>query len=369
MATEPNPGSFDGFIGGGGNNIRNAINSVINDTHIFSSTVVNEFRAGYTRQNGSFEGLGPTGVDFARTNNIALFPFPVQSFPSLAFNFSGLVNTQSQFTGLGGGDPNINIENTYQLSDNVSIIRGNHAFKTCVDARRYLYDVIRGGGQYIFGSIFSASSDRAGSGAPLADFLMGYPSGTQGTQLLDWSRQRDTYVGLYFQDDWKVTPRLTLNFGVRYELYTQPIDARDRGGLFDARTGRIQVPGKDGYSRAIVAGDHNNWAPRFGFAWNAMRKLTVRSHRSFLFATRNEPGGYAIRWKHPQYTYHRVSVRKRHRNCNTSRDDQHSAGRAAERSHFVLVYSTKSLECPAPHCGFHQQREPLCISMEFQPAV
>ena len=65
---------------------------------------------------------------------------------------------------------------------------------------------------------------------------MGYPSGTQGTQLLDWSRQRDSYVGLYFQDDWKVTPRLTLNFGVRYELYTQPIDARDRGGLFDART-------------------------------------------------------------------------------------------------------------------------------------
>ena len=173
-----------------------------------------------------------------------------------------------------------------QLSDNVSIIRGNHAFKTGVDARRYLYDVIRGGGQYIFGSIFSSSSDRAGSGAPLADFLMGYPSGTQGTQLLDWSRQRDSYVGLYFQDDWKLTPRLTLNFGVRYELYTQPIDARDRGGLFDARTGRIQLPGKDGYSRAIVAGDHNNWAPRFGFAWDAMRKLTVRSGIGVFYSRR-----------------------------------------------------------------------------------
>ena len=76
---------------------------------------MNEFRAGYTRQNGSFDGLGPTGVDFAKQNNLALFPFPVQSFPSYVFNYSGLVNSQTQFTGIGGGDPNINIENTYQI--------------------------------------------------------------------------------------------------------------------------------------------------------------------------------------------------------------------------------------------------------------
>jgi hypothetical protein len=286
MANDPNPGNFDGFIGGGGVNIRNAINTVINDTHIFSSSVVNEFRAGYTRQNGSFDGFGPLGVDFANKNNIALFPFPVQSFPSLSFNFSGLVNTQQQFTGLGGGDPNINIENTYQLSDNLSITRGNHAMKLGADSRRFLYDVIRGGGQYIFGSIFSSSSDAANSGAPLADFLMGFPSGTQGTQLLDWSRQRDSYVGLYFQDDWKITRNFTLNLGVRYELYTQPIDARDRGGLFDVRAGRIQVPGKDGYSRAIVTGDHNNFAPRFGLAYRVNSRWTIRSGAGVFFSRR-----------------------------------------------------------------------------------
>lgn len=285
---DPNPGNFDGFIGGGGRQIRNALHSVINDTHIISPTAVNEFRVGYTRHNGSFDGLGPTGADFARQNNIALFPFPVQSFPSLNFNFSGLVNTQAQFTGLGGGDPNINIENTYQLSDNISIARGAHSLKMGIDARRYLYDVIRGGGQFIFGSIFSSSSDATGSGAPLADFLMGFPSGTQGTQLLDWSRQRDVYVGGYVQDDWKVNSRLTLNVGLRYELYTQPIDARDRGGLLDARTGRIQLPGQDGYSRAIVRGDHNNWAPRFGFAYNPRQRFTVRGGAGVFYARREQ---------------------------------------------------------------------------------
>ncbi|MBI3209169.1 MAG: TonB-dependent receptor [Candidatus Solibacter usitatus] len=286
MANDPNPGSFDGFIGGGGVNVRNAVNSVVNDTHIFSPAVVNEIRAGYTRQNGSFAGLGPSGADFARKNNIALFPFPVQSFPSLAFNFSGLINTQSQFAGLGGGDPNFNIENSFQLTDNISISKGTHNFKAGIDARNYRYDVIRGGGQYIFGSIVSSSSDTSGSGAPLADFLMGFPSGTQGTQLLDWSRQRDTYIGSFFQDDWKVSRKLTLNIGIRYDLYTQPIDFRDRGGLFDARTGKYALPGKDGFTRAIVAGDHNNWAPRFGFAYSVNRKLTTRGGFGMFYSRR-----------------------------------------------------------------------------------
>jgi hypothetical protein len=284
--TDPNPGSFDGFIGGGGTNIRNAVNAAIGDTHIFSPAVVNEFRAGYTRQNGSFAGRGPEGADFARQNRITLFPFPVQSFPSLAFNFSGLINTQSQFSSLGGGDPNFNIENTYQLSDSISITKGNHAFKAGVDARNYRYDAIRGGGQFIFGSIFSSSSNVPGSGAPLADFLMGFPSATQGTQLLDWSRQRDTYIGSFFQDDWKVTRRLTLNLGIRYDLFTQPIDARDRGGLFDARTGRMALPGRNGNTRAIVRGDHNNWSPRFGFAYSASRRLTLRGGAGVFFARR-----------------------------------------------------------------------------------
>ena len=287
-ANDPNPGNFDGFIGGGGTNVREAWNTAIGDTHLITPSIVNEFRAGYTRQNGTFAGLGPTGADFARQNNIALFPFPIQSFPGLAFNTSGLINTQSQFTGLGGGDPNINIENTYQLSDNISFARGKHTLKAGVDARRYLYDVIRGGGQLVFGSIFSSSTDTPGSGSPLADFLMGFPSSSQGSQLLDWSRQRDVYVGSYFQDDWKVSSRLTLNLGARYELYTQPIDMRNRGGLFDPRTGRIALPGKDGLTRAIVKGDHNNFAPRFGLAYSASSKLTVRTGVGVFFARREQ---------------------------------------------------------------------------------
>lgn len=287
-SSQPDPGSFDGFIGGGSTTVRKATSAVLSDTHLFRPTVVNEFRAGYTRHDSSIYGLGPTGVDFARQNNVALFPFPVQAFPSIVFNYSGQVNTNAQFSGIGGGDSNLAIENTFQYSDNLSINHGSHNFKTGADFRRYRFDNINGGGQFIFGSIFSSSSDVAGSGAPFADFLLGYPSGTQGGQLLDWSRQRDLYAGFYFQDDWKVTPKLMLNMGIRYELYTQPVDARDRGGLFDIKTGKMALPGKNGYTRSMVDGDHNNWAPRLGIAYQATRKFTIRTGGGIFFARRDQ---------------------------------------------------------------------------------
>jgi outer membrane receptor protein involved in Fe transport len=291
-STSPNPGSFDGFIGAGSSSIRNTRSAALSETHIFSPNVVNEFRAGFARHNGSsVPNDTATGVDFARKNNIALFPFPLLAFPSIVFAFSGQISSATQFSGIGGGNPDLAIENTFQWADNLSVTRGNHTFKIGADMRRYRFDDINGGGTLLFGSIFSSSSDTAGSGSPLADFLFGYPAGTDGRQLLDWTRQRDFYAGFFFQDDWKVSPRLTLNMGIRYDLYTQPVDARDRGGLFDLRTGKNALPGKDGFSRAIVNGDHNNFAPRFGFAYSATPKFTIRSGAGIFFARKEQNQG------------------------------------------------------------------------------
>src|SRR5262249_46368650 len=82
-----------------------------------------------------------------------------------------------------------------------------------------------------------------------------------------------------------------VNMGFRYELYTQPVDARDRGALFDAVKGVFVVPGKNGYSRSIVDGDHNNWAPRLGFAYSLSPKWTIRSGAGIFFARREQNQG------------------------------------------------------------------------------
>jgi hypothetical protein len=163
--------------------------------------------------------------------------------------------------------------------------------KTGADIRRPRFDNLRGNpffGQFIFGSILSSSSDTPGSGTPFADYLMGFPSLVQGTQMLDWGRQREIYFGTFFQDDWKITQRLTLNLGFRYDLYTQPVDARDRGGLFDLDKVRFAVPGKDGYSRAIVDGDHNNFGPRAGFAYQLRRRWVLRGGYGLFYGLRDQ---------------------------------------------------------------------------------
>lgn len=102
----------------------------------------------------------------------------------------------------------MNYENRFHFADTISVNRGKHSFKFGADFRRNRFDTLRGNpffGQFIFGSIFSSSTDTPGSGAPFADYLMGFPSLIQGTQMLDWGRQADVYFGTFFQDDWKIT--------------------------------------------------------------------------------------------------------------------------------------------------------------------
>src|SRR5947209_12575371 len=106
--------------------------------------------------------------------------------------------------------------------------------------------------------------------------------------MLDWGRQRSLYAGGFVQDDWKVTTRLTLNLGLRYELFTQCVDARDLGSLFNIDIGQFALPGKNGFSRAIVDGDHNNFGPRAGFAWQTTKKLVLRGGYGIFYGERDQ---------------------------------------------------------------------------------
>ncbi|HEY1950947.1 MAG TPA: TonB-dependent receptor [Bryobacteraceae bacterium] len=288
---QPAIGVMPGFIGGGASSINDAAQGVLSDVHIFSPSLVNEFRFGYVRHNGSLQGTGQGGVDFAQKNNMALFPAPLLGFPSIAFNYSGQLSGTAEFTGWGGGDPNLNVENRFQWADNVSWTHGKHAVKFGVDLRRERFDTLKGTpffGQEIYGATFTSSSNSSGSGLPFADFLLGDPSFIQGTPMLDWGRQRDIYFGGFMQDDWKINQRLTLNLGLRYELYTQPVDARNLGSLFNIQTGQYVLPGQSGYSRAIVNGDHNNFGPRAGFAFQATSKLVLRGGYGLFYGARDQ---------------------------------------------------------------------------------
>ncbi len=289
--SRPAVGSFPGFIGGGTSSIDESKQAALSDIHIFTPALVNEFRFGYVRHNGSIFGTGQEGVAFAQEHNVALFPAPVRGFPNIVFNYSGQLSGTAEFSGWGGGDPNLNVENRFQWTDNLSWTHGRHALKVGADVRRARFDTLKGTpffGQEIYGAILTSSSDAPGSGLPFADFLLGYPAFTQGTPMLDWGRQRSIYAGGFVEDDWKITKNLTLNLGLRYELYTQPVDARDLGSLFNIENGQFALPGKNGFSRAIVDGDHNNFGPRAGFAWQARQKLVLRGGYGLFYGERDQ---------------------------------------------------------------------------------
>ncbi|MGA9773906.1 MAG: TonB-dependent receptor [Blastocatellia bacterium] len=174
------------------------------------------------------------------------------------------------FNQLGGnsGWPLLTTPNkTFQFVDNVSYIRGNHAFRFGGEVRHGSTDNLRnrrGKGRVRF------EGDGAFEGStPLEDFLAGAPS--RGDIFVGSSRRHVSMnsFGAFIQDDWRVKRNLTLNFGVRYDLNGVIKEKDDQLGNFDPSVGLQQV----GINiDQPYKGDHNNFAPRIGIVWDPWEK-------------------------------------------------------------------------------------------------
>jgi hypothetical protein len=161
----------------------------------------------------------------------------------------------------------------FQIVDHISYTLGRHALKFGGEIHRDGFT----GGAYAGGRgrvKFLGCQAVAGTGVcnggasgttPLEDFFAGAPAiaqlliGDPTRHIHNWS-----YAG-FLQDDWRVTPRLTVNLGLRYELSTVVKEDHNLLGNFDPSVGDIQVGGK---ISSPFNGDHNNFAPRFGLAWD-----------------------------------------------------------------------------------------------------
>jgi Carboxypeptidase regulatory-like domain len=158
----------------------------------------------------------------------------------------------------------------YQGLDYVSYLHGNHNFKFGGELRRNIVDLAQTGPAK--GQIKFLGNQAFPGSFPLEDLLAGIPK--QG-QILVGNPQRHLTQWAYaasLQDDWRATPRLTLNLGVRYD-YSSPIAAdQNLIGNFDPTLGLVQVGKQIG---SIYKPDHANFAPRFGFAWDFLGKGTT----------------------------------------------------------------------------------------------
>ena len=198
--------------------------------------------------------------------------------------------------------PNLIQSQTRQFSADNTLTRGNHAIKFGAQLfwlQSFIDNPQRTMGTIIFDGRFSEESptDRGG-GDSLADFLLGYPREMFGSNTV-YMNMRAPFLHFYAQDDWKVTDKLTLNLGVRYENNAPWIETRDGIGLFQrgghrGSQGAIRIAGQTGSSwadRAMIDRDNNNFAPRLGWAYRLNEKTVIRGAYGVFYGNITNTGG------------------------------------------------------------------------------
>jgi Carboxypeptidase regulatory-like domain/TonB dependent receptor len=238
---------------------------IFTDAWSISNSVINDFRTSYSRLNGP---------------NLVV-PTAFQNFPNVE------VDELGSNLGPNGLAPQGYAQNVYQWVDNISYIRGKHTFKFGVEARKYISPtntLPRARGEWDYASLSQFINDFVPTGANGA--LRGAGSGSVA----------DNYNAFYWfvQDDWKITPRLTLNLGLRYEYSGVPRDEN-----LQAINGISDDPARGLFFRAPKP-DTNNFAPRFGFAWDPRGngKWAVRGGGGLAYDV--VPNNFAINSLPPQ---------------------------------------------------------------------
>ena len=241
--------------------------AALNNTHIFRPNLLHELRLGFARTN-------PLTVasDYGRNAATSLGIQGVNISP-LTSGIPG-INVQ-EFTGLSGGPAFLPVnprQTHYQVDNNIFWSVNRHTLKFGQHyIRRHTspYTNISPRGTLAFNNNFTNDPATNAGGSGMATLLTGYMNSASRGALLEPYYQSNNEIAFFFQDDFKVNRRLTLNLGVRYEIYTPDIEDRDRLVNVDRVGLRLVYAGEDGVSRAVnKSTQYGNLGPRFGFAYD-----------------------------------------------------------------------------------------------------
>jgi hypothetical protein len=239
-------------------------NAVLAWQSILKPTLLHEFKLGYNSAYSRINGIAPTfnGIDFSSVSlniagSVAGFALPGQGANAGVASPGGLVRANSATN--GRGQP----YTPYSLSfiDNLSWTRGNHVFKFGGEVRAIrLYTDRQGGTTYTYSSINNFLANSLQSIQFLGD--VSAPSPFNGGATGQRFAKQEYYIA-YAQDEWKISPSLTLNYGLRYEYYTPLREDRHLQVLFDINTGQLRDP-----HQAAFRTSKNNFGPRVALSWS-----------------------------------------------------------------------------------------------------
>jgi outer membrane receptor protein involved in Fe transport len=279
----PLPGLADGGNYGTGNYLDGTRGAAVGYTFTISPSMVNEFRAGFNRahyidnkpaygQNYPAAGLAVPGVPGSdAVNGLTLF-------------------SPAPYTTLGepGFTPTTSTSQEFQYGDTLSIVHGKHSIKVGTELRWSQFNLFQIGyprGYFSFAGLFTADSPSSGDGTGngLADMLLGLPNGSQISTLTYFGNRQQTYSG-FVQDDYKLSRKLTLNLGLRYDYTTPVTEAHNQQANFDFATGQVMPAGVNGVSAGTVVTDKDDFSPRVGLAYNPLKNTVIRAGYGRFFS-------------------------------------------------------------------------------------
>jgi len=285
-------------------------NGAVEFTQVLSPRAINEVRAG-VQYNHNFEGPQPITPPITQTLGLPTYQDTI-AWPSFYYDYYNM-------TGIDRANPKDYPDSTITLSDRFSYNRGNHQLMAGFLYQNYrvnTYEVGQPGGGYAFYGNFTALQDPAqvakgtynqpvaNSGAGIADFLLGDSSGVQLNIYPHYHTGQSEYAG-FVNDDWRATPNLTLNLGLRYTYWTafsdrsglqSTFDSSIPGGMvvyqgtgalpsqtpaavlnsFKAAGLPIESSAQAGYPSSLWNMPKNNFEPRLGFAYQIGSKRVLR---------------------------------------------------------------------------------------------
>ena len=269
---------------------------------VFTPSLLSHLTLGYTRFVTTIESYS-VGQDWPNRLGLqGVGTGPDSYFPCIDFIASGYRSL---------GDQNCNgrvkqTNNNIQLLESVSWTRGAHSFKFGGDYRwleTNAIDNYRSGGVFQFNALETALPNITQTGSALASFLLGTVDRGQQAVYGYFPRNRYQYLALYAQDDWKVTSRLTINYGLRYDIYFPRYEKNDSLSNLDpnlpnpaagGRPGALEFlgdgPGRTG-RKSFADTYWKNFAPRLGFAYQLNSKTALRSAYGIYYALGNANAG------------------------------------------------------------------------------
>ncbi len=248
-------------------------NTVADYTRALTNNVLNDARFGisYITVNN---GTDPNSVDVSQFGIAGL---PTSILPAMTFSHNSFVNGPTGHSAFGSKDSRSDQADTViQYQDVVNWTHGKHTSRFGFQGWRLRMNGFFPGNGGIAGN-FDFNGQYSGSAE--SDFLLGLPDTVAvGRPGPVWGQRGNIFSG-FFQDDWKVTSKLTLNLGLRYENHTPWYETNDKQVNFDPITGNLELPGKNGNSRALYDSYNglSNYQPRLGISYLLLPKTVIRA--------------------------------------------------------------------------------------------